>query len=102
MSSKLLVRNVVVDCRYRTFLQTLYNFCLPKVQHIVSRTLKDPEGAEFMASFDTTTEQGRHGKAHMFSVANNLAFAWATMVQGASTASLRNDHFPYASRHAIG
>ena len=41
---------------------------LPNVQHIVSRTLGDWEGAEFMASFDTTTEQGRHGKAGMLSV----------------------------------
>ena len=75
---------------------------LPNVQQIVSRTLGDREGAEFMASFDTTTKQGRHGKAGMLSVANSPALAWATMVQGAPTTTLSNYHFAFSGRHVMG
>ena len=75
---------------------------LPNVQHVVSRTLGDRGGADFMASFDTATEQGRRGKARMLSVANGPALAWATMVPGASTTTLSNDHFANAGRHVMG
>ena len=64
---------------------------LPTLQHILLRTQGDGEGAEFMASFDTTTEQGCHGKERMLSTTNGAALTWAMAVPGASTARCSNN-----------
>ena len=74
MSSKLLLKNVGGDLRYGIFLQPL---CRRRC--VLCSTLGDREEAEFMASFDTATEQGRLGKARMFGVANGMTLAWAPM-----------------------
>ena len=47
-----------------------------RVVHLIDR-----EGTEFMASFDTTTEKGRHGEARRLSVANGPALAWSQRCQ---------------------
>ena len=82
-------------------MQNILKEKLPKEQDVMSHTFTYKEGTEFMAFFNTTTEQGRHRKAHLLSVTSGLALAWAAIVPGASTTRQSNDHFDDV-RHIIG